>query len=221
MSVNGETKRTRRELFGLGAAAATAVVGVEVLQASPARAADGDPVLLAQTNQAFNPTVIEIVDSGQPGLQVISRSDDGSIVGENSSLDGYGVSARGGHIGLNATGGNVGVYAVSDQGVAVRALTYDSVAVEARTAVDAGLALDVVGAARFSRSGRATVQAGDKSVSVSASVRSGSSALATLQTRQAKIVIEAAVPDPQAGTLTIWLNRAAKGPIDVAWMLID
>ena len=192
------------------------------MHASPARAADGDPVLLAQTNQAFNPTVIEIVDSGQPGLQVISRSDDGSIIGENASLDGYGVSARGGYIGLNATGEGVSAStSVSDQGVAIRALTYDSVAVEARTAVDAGLALDVVGAARFSRSGRATVEAGDKSVTVAASVRPGSSALATLQTRQAKIVIEAAVPDPQAGTLTIWLNRAAKGPIDVAWILIE
>jgi hypothetical protein len=215
------TKKSRRQLLGLGAAAATAVVGVEVARAGPAAAADGDPVLLARTNQANNPTVIEVVDSGQPGLRVISRTDEGSISAENSSTDGYAMSANGVSTGLNAVGGETGVYTVSDYGVAMRALTYDGVAVEAATAVDAGHALRVEGAAHFSRSGRATVRAGRKSVTVPAAVRAGSSALATLQNRRFGVVIEAAVPDPVAKTLTIWLSRSAPIPIDVAWLLLD
>ena len=213
--------KSRRQMLGLGAVVATTVAGVSVIQATPAVAADGDPVILAATNQAYNPTVIEIVDSGQPGLHVISRSDSGSIMGENSSDDGYGVSASGGNTGLNAVGGQRGVYAVSDYGVAVRALTYDGVAVEASTAVDAGHALRVDGAVHFSRSGRATVPTGLKSVTVPAAVRPGSSVVATLQERQSGTSIEAAVPDHAAQTVTVWLSRAARAPLDVAWLLLD
>ncbi|MEO8328899.1 MAG: hypothetical protein ABI586_02730 [Candidatus Nanopelagicales bacterium] len=221
MESDASENKSRRQLLGLGAAAATAVAGVGVIRAAPAAADDGDPVLLAATNEANNPTVIEIVNSGQPGLHVISRSDSGSIMGENNSSDGYGVSAYGAAIGLNAVGGERGVYAVSDYGIGMYALTYNGVAVEASTAVDAGYALRVDGAVHFARSGRATVPAGSKSVVVSAAVRLHSTAMATLQTRQNGVAIEAAVPDPTAGTLTIWLNRAARAPLDVAWLLLD
>ena len=214
---------SRRRFLGLGAVAAgtVAAAAVEGLSAAPAVAADGDPVLLATTNQAHNPTVIEIIDSGQPGLQVIARADDGAVIGENSSNDGYGVRANGAHIGLNAMGGTTGVYSVSDYGTAVRALTYDGVAVEASTAVDAGHALNVLGAAHFSRSGVATVASGQRSVTVPAGARAGSSVLATIQDRQAGCLLEAAVPDARAGTITIWLSRNARGAMRVTWLLLD
>ena len=213
---------TRRRLLGLGAAAAgaAAVTAAEGLT-SAAHAADGDPVLLAANNQANNPTVIEIVDSGQAGLIVRSHADDGSVVGENSATDGYGVRATGAYIGLNAIGNEIAVYAVSDYGTGVRALTYDGTAVEASTAVDAGLALSVSGAVHLSRSGIAVVNAGSRSVTVAASVRGTSMLLATLQSRQAGTTIEAAVPEPVSGTFTIWLSRSAKSQLPVAWMVLD
>jgi hypothetical protein len=213
--------KSRRQVLGFGAAAATAIVGVEVAAAGPAAAADGEPVLLGSANQANNPTVIEVVDSGQPGLHVVSRSDSGSIMGENSSSDGYGMSSSGAHIGLNAVGGDIGVYSVCDYGIGVQAVTYDGVAVEARTAVDAGHALKVDGAVSFSRSGRATIQPGRRSVTVTAAVRGTTSALATLQSRQPGVFIEAAIPDSVNRTLKIWLNRSVRLPVQVAWLLID
>ena len=213
-------RSSRRELLTLGAAT-TAGVGISTLTPPQAVAADGDPVRLATTNQAYNPTIIEIVDSGQPGLKVISHSDDGSLIGENSSSDGYGVSARGSHIGLNAVGDDVGVYTVSDYGVGLRALTYDGVAVEANTAVDAGYALKVQGATHFSRSGRGVIPAGARTLVIPASIRPGTLALATLQNREAGISIEAAVPEQASQTLTIWLTRAPRSNLSVGWLLLD
>jgi hypothetical protein len=220
MSDENEARRSRRQLMGLSAGAAT-VLGLEVLRPAPASAADGDPVLLARTNQASNTTLIEMVDSGEPGLRVVSRADDGSVVGENTAADGYGMRATGAYIGLDAVGGEIGVYTVSDEGVGLRALTYDGVAVEASTAVDAGHALRVDGAVHFSRSGRVTVPPGRRWVTVPAAVRPTSSALATLQTRQAGVHVEAAVPDHTNRTLKIWLNRSVTSRVEVAWLLID
>ena len=122
---------------------------------------------------------------------------------------------------MNAIGNEIAVYAVSDYGTGVRALTYDGTAVEASTAVDAGLALSVSGAVHLSRSGVAVVNAGSRSVTVAAGVRRTSAVLATLQSRQAGVLVEAAVPDPPSRTLTIWLSRAANRPLRVAWMLLD
>jgi hypothetical protein len=218
-----EAKKTsRRRLLGMSAATAgAATIAVADGWMVPARAADGDPVLLATTNQANNPTVIEIVDSGQAGLVVRSRTDGGSLVGENSSNDGYGIQASGEYIGLVAVGGQTAVYGVSDHGTATRALTYDGIALSASTAVDAGLALEVKGAVSFSRSGRVNVPAGARSVTVPVNVRATTTAQATIQNRQPGVSIEAAVPSLADRTLTIWLTRAAKTPTTVAWFLLD
>jgi hypothetical protein len=218
-----EAKQTsRRRVLGLSAATVgAATIAVADGWMTPAQAADGDPVLLAATNQANNPTVIEVVDSGQAGLVVRSRTDGGSLVGENSSNDGYGIQASGESIGLVAVGGQTAVYAVSDHGTATKALTYDGIALAASTAVDAGLALEVTGAVRFSRSGRVSVPAGDRSVTVPVNVRATTTAHATIQNRQPGVSIEAAVPSLANRTLTIWLSRAAKTPTTVAWFLLD
>ena len=214
---------SRRRLLTLGAAAVgTAALGAaEVMAAPGAAAADGDPVLLAATNQAHNPTVIEIVDSGETGLIVRSHADDGSVVGINEANDGYGLRGTGAYIGVNAVGGEIGVYSTSDYGTGVRALTYDGVALHGSTAVDAGLALDVEGAVHLSRSGRAIIPKGRRSANVSAGVRATSSVLATLQGHQDGVSLEAAVPHPGQGTFTVWLSKPASAPMAVAWMLID
>ena len=214
---------TRRRMLSLGAAAVgvAALGAAEIVTAPGAAAADGDPVLLAATNQAHNPTVIEIVSSGEPALIARSNADDGSLIGINDASDGYGVRATGRYIGLDAVGGDIGVYTTSDYGVGLSALTYDGVAVSAATAVAAGLALDVDGAVHLSRSGRAVVAKGRRSVNVSAGVRSTTSVLATLQTHQDGVAVEAAVPHPAAGNFTLWLNKPAPAAVTVAWLLLD
>jgi hypothetical protein len=219
----GDDQTTRRRMLTLGAAAmgAAALGAAEIVTAPGAAAADGDPVLLAATNQASNPTVIEMVNSGESGLVVRSHSDDGSVVGINESNDGYGMRATGLYLGLDAVGGEIGVYSVSDYGIGVKALTYDGVAVHASTAVDAGLALDVEGAVHLSRSGRAVIPKGRRSMNVTAAVRDTTSVVATLQAHQSGVSIEAAVPHPGQGTFTIWLSKLATAPLPVAWLLID
>ncbi len=214
-----DERTSRRRLLGVGIAAAAAAGGLGAA-ATPAAAADGDPLLLGRENQADNTAVITMT-SGQAAIHAISRADDGALVGENTGNDGYGLRGSGAYIGVNATGGQIGVYSVSDYGVGVKALTYDGVAVHASTAVDAGLALDVDGAVRLSRSGVAVVPAGSRSVTVAADVRVTSHVLATVQTRQQGCVIEAAVPAPSTRSFTVYLSRDTRTAVAVAWMLLD
>jgi hypothetical protein len=217
--MNEET--SRRRLLGMGVAAAATVGGVAaVATAAPAAAADGDPLLLGQENEANNTAVIKML-SAQAAIHAISPADDGALVGENTASDGYGLRGTAPYIGVVAVGGETGVYSVSDKGVGVKALTYDGVAVHASTAVDAGLALDVVGAVRLSRSGVAVIPAGTRSLTVAAGVRATSNVLATLQTRQPGCALEAVVPAPTTRSFTIYLSQNARSPLRVAWMLLD
>ena len=45
--------------------------------------------------------------------------------------------------------------------------------------------------------------------------------LATLQTRRSGLYIQAAVPDPTKGTVTIYLSKKAPGATNVAWLVLD
>jgi hypothetical protein len=123
---------------------------------------------------------------------------------------------------VNAVGGAIGVYAVSDYGTGVRALTYDGTAVEASTAVPQGYALRVQGAVAFSRSGRATVRAGTDRVTVNAAdVRPGTSILATIQQYRPGVSLAAAVPDPAANTVLLVLTKRVTNDTVVAWLALD
>src|SRR5262245_48825728 len=75
--------------------------------------ADGDPVLLGRENAAINTTRIV---ANETALFGVSSTDDGALVGESRSSEGYGVRGTSPYIGVNAIGGRVGVYAVSDSG---------------------------------------------------------------------------------------------------------
>ncbi len=180
---------------------------------------DGDPVILGQESTADNTTRIV---AHEIALWGISNTDDGALVGESVSLDGYGVRGTSPYIGVNAIGGEVGVYAVSDYGAGVQALTYDGVAVSASTAVDAGTALRVDGRAEFSRSGKVTVAAGMSSATVTGvPLTSESLVLATLQERIHVVHVEAAVPDVENHSFTLYLNRKVPRPTTVAWFVVN
>jgi hypothetical protein len=197
------------------------LVAASIVLARSGRAADGDAVLLGQENEANNATIIRAA-SGGPALHGVSSTDDGALVGESTALDGYGVRASGPYIGLNAVGGEIAAYAVSDYGKGVFALTYDGVAVNAATAVDAGTALQVDGRAAFKWSGRLTIPAGSKAATqLDVPLTANSMILATLQQRRGGVSIEAAVPDPAGRRFTIHLNKRVSEDTTVGWFVLN
>lgn len=206
---------------GVLAAAVGAAAGVVAAGAAarPALAADGDTLVLGATNEATNTTWLETKETS---IHAVSDTDGASLVGESRSTDGYGLQGSGPYIGVNAVGGEIGVYAVSDYGTGVRALTYDGTAVEASTAVPQGYALRVQGAVAFSRSGRATVREGTDRVTVAtADVRPGTSILATLQEHRAGVSVAAAVPDAATNTVLLVLTKRVTRDTLVAWLAVD
>jgi hypothetical protein len=214
--VSGSTTRRGVLAAAVGAAAAVVASGAT---AQPALAADGDALILGVTNEATNTTRLETKETS---LYAVSSTDDASLVGESRSSDGYGLRGTSPYIGVNAVGGAIGVYAVSDYGTGVQALTYNGTAVEASTAVPQGYALRGQGAVSFSRSGRATVPAGTDRVTVSAAdVRPGTSILATLQQHRAGISVAAAVPDPTTNTVLLVLTKRVTRDTVVAWLALD
>lgn len=215
---SGSGSTTRRGVLAAAVGAAAAVVASGAM-AQPALAADGDPLILGVTNEATNTTRLETQETS---LYAVSSTDGASLVGESRSSEGYGLQGTSPYIGVNVVGGAIGVYAVSDYGTGVRALTYNGTAVEASTAVPQGYALRVQGAVAFSRSGRATVRAGTDRVTVSAAdVRPGTSILATLQQHRPGISVAAAVPDPATNTVLLVLTRRVANDTVVAWLALD
>jgi hypothetical protein len=77
------------------------------------------------------------------------------------------------------------------------------------------------GKATFARS--AVLDAGGKSklVKTGVSLSSTSYVLATLQTNAPGVYVRAAVPDPAAGTITIYLNANAPAGAKVAWFVVN
>ena len=213
-----EWPASRRRVLAtvVGAAAGIVTVGAG---ARPALAADGDTLVLGATNEATNTTRLETKETS---LHAVSDTDGASLIGESRSSDGYGVQGTSPYIGVNAVGGEIGVYAVSDYGTGVRALTYNGTAVEASTAVPQGYALQARGAVGFSRSGRAVVPAGTDRVTVaSADVRAGTSILATLQQYRPGVSIAAAVPDAATDTVLFVLTKRVTSDTVVAWFAFD
>jgi hypothetical protein len=212
------SKTSRRNLL---AGTAGAVIGGVGVRAAPARAADGDAVILGGENDAVNTTRVEAKETALFGK---SNTDDGALVGENEAPDGYGVRATSPYIGVNAVGGEFGVYAVSDYGRAVDGLTYDGTALSARTAVPQGTALDVQGTAKFSRSGIALIRAGQKEVTVRGVLLTSTSiVLATLQQYRSGsgIQLRAAIPNPPTSSVRIRLTANAPEDSKVGWFIVN
>ena len=214
---NGSKTTTRRRLLA-GTVAGAAVVTVDAVMPASASAADGDNLKIGQENTAANTTRLS---SNDGGLHVVADTDDGAIVGESTSSDGYGIRGTAPYIGVTAVGGEIGVYTVSDYGVGVHALTYDGTALRAQTAVPQGTALLVEGVASFTRSGTVTVPAGARTARVKVTpISAATLVFATPQRRLAGTHVEAAVPDDANDSFTVHLNRRAPQDLPVAWFLL-
>jgi hypothetical protein len=211
---------SRRGLLA-GAAAGAVVVAAEGVRAAPARAADGDGVILGRENEAVDTTVINARETALKGR---SSTDDGALVGENDAPDGYGVRATSPYIGLDAVGNAYGVYATSDHGRGVFGQTYDGIALSAQTAVPQGTALQVDGTAKFSRSGIAIVPAGQREVRVTGVLLSAASiVLATVQQYRSGsgASLQAAIPDAGTSSVRLRLSDRALEDTKIGWFIVS
>jgi len=143
-----------------------------------------------------------------PGVQgTTAKSESAGVEGVDGSTDG-----ATGVLGTSV-GSGVGVTGYSGAGVGVLA------------ASPHGTALEVEGPARFSRSGTALVAgsatAGATSVTVTGvTLTSGTAILATLQGHVVGVAVAGIVTNPAAGSFTIWLTKAVKVPLEVAWFAL-
>lgn len=141
--------------------------------------------------------------------------------------DGYG-SVGIGYIGVYGTGA-AGVVGDVSEGTGV--MGWSGVAFApapaARVGVWAGAepgrtALQVKGVARFDRSGKTTLTAGQasKRVTVPGGISTTSFGLAVLQAARTGVYVRAVVPSPANGWITIYLNKAVTVSTVVGWQVI-
>jgi hypothetical protein len=154
--------------------------------------------------------------SGESSKNAIFGSSSGELYtgvwGENTG-GGFGV------YGTTGGAGGAGVWGEnSRQGKGVRGTSNSGTGVSAESLT--GVALDVVGKARFSRSGKASIAAGKKSIKVTlAGVTSKTLVFANLATNASGKYVAAVVPI--AGSFTIYLNANAAAKVAVAWVVLD
>jgi hypothetical protein len=122
-----------------------------------------------------------------------------------------------------ATGG-VGVYATATSGVGLHAAATTGVGLLAATSF--GTALQVIGKARFSRSGKAIVSAGRSRVDVDLGEKGGLEGtvlcFANLQRYRSGVSVAAVRPNyPSAGRMRIYLNKAVTTSTAVAWVVLN
>ncbi|MFL5736203.1 MAG: hypothetical protein ACJ76P_02550 [Actinomycetota bacterium] len=144
--------------------------------------------------------------------------------GGGNGVQGYAGTAAGtGVFGVNVAGGT-GVLGAGDVAGGIGVHGHGaSIGVQAEAIGSSAVALDVLGKARFSRSGVLTVKA-TKSAATKGSVplSSGSLVLATIQQSAPGFSVESAVPNVANSSIAIHLNQPAPtGGIKVAWFVVN
>jgi hypothetical protein len=232
---NDGRRTTRRDVLSKAAAVAAGAAAATIASGSPAEAANGDPLTLGNPNASTSETTWDgpsggralHITSGQYGIRVSTTSH--AIHGETTGSGASGV------LGLSEDDNGIGIYGQSDgtslvdsvgtlgradTGIGLKGWTQSGIAILA-LAESGGKALDVQGPSTFSRSGRATVGAGKKSVKVSGqTIATSTMVLAVLQQSRPGVWVTAAVPSPSTDTLTIYLNKAVGKKTKVAWFLL-
>jgi hypothetical protein len=124
---------------------------------------------------------------------------------------------------------DIGVYGTGsygvrgDGGIGVLGIGYDGAGTEGVRAVSSGnssLALNVVGKAHFSRSGRTSMASGSKTKTISLSgVTTSSKVFAVLATSEAGRWVRAVVP--ASGSFKVYLNTSLTSSAAVVWFVLD
>ena len=145
-----------------------------------------------------------------------------------SSDSSFGVIGAG-DVGVYGTGGTAGVIGDVDTGAigvygwvgsTIAPAAPGGVAVHAAAQSTGLIALNVVGKAKFSRSGRVTIAKNHASVAVTlAGVTTASYIIATLQTNKAGVYVRAVVP--ASGKFTIYLSKASTSATVVGYLVVN
>jgi hypothetical protein len=138
-----------------------------------------------------------------------------------TSDTGFGVLGTGG-IGLYGLGG-YGVYAEgTDAGLYASAEGGCTTDPQGHVSCGIGVAIQVAGRAKFSRSGKAVIAAGTSSKKISAiAMYSDSLVLGTLQQNRAGVYVQAIVTDPADSSFTIYLNQSVGSNTTVGWFIAN
>jgi hypothetical protein len=212
----------------------------------------GATALMGQCDTGSEPAVFGINPSG-PGVNGQSTSGPG-VLGESISGNGVaGFSEAGeGVVGGSTTGAGVeggstsgtGVQGMSESGEGVAGSSTSHIGVSGECATGFGVhgssdsgvgvvavsksgkALDVVGKAMFSRSGRVRIAAGKRSVDVDLRAKGGLAGtplcFANLLYYRSGVYVAAVRPNyPSTGKLRIYLNKAVTASTNVAWAVLN
>jgi hypothetical protein len=213
-------------------------------------AADGGSVILGTTNNATAPT--EIVNSGIPGVAMRLRGNDVpgleahslEITGPLGQYAGTGLHAVGtlrgvmgearhanasfsegiGVQGASGAGEGVRGSAMAASGTGVRGIATNEfgTGISAENDFPGGVALGVKGRATFTRSGTATILAGDSSVrKTGVEVRTETLILAVLRDNRPGVWVRAVVPNPAGSAFTVWLNKPVASNTKVSWFAVN
>jgi hypothetical protein len=145
------------------------------------------------------------------GVGVWGTSDTGFGVLGTGSVGLYGL----GGYGVYAEGSDAGLFAAAEGGCTTDPST-------GHVSCGIGVAIQVAGRAKFSRSGKAVFAAGTSSKKISAiAVYSDSLVLGTLQQNRAGVYVQAIVPDPADSSFTIYLNKAVASSTAVGWFIAN
>lgn len=197
---------SRRRLLALGVLGGAAGL---FARGSTASATSAPPLLLGTSNTSPGQTTLSSLDAE------ISFGDIGSGSGSAIAgwIDGNGSTSIGVHGGAGG-GGGIGVHGYIDGGGGI-AMVADA----SRAA--SGDALHVIGAARFSTAGLATIPKGQASVTVSPGVpiTTNTKVLATLQSGGG--IFQRVGRSPTSGTITLHLTAAATAPVTVAYLVLS
>jgi hypothetical protein len=231
---NDTVQKSRRALV-VGAAGGVAALAAQTLGTTHAQAANGDPLILGQSNSASAPT--ELTTSAGQGLIVHSDDNNGvqastghasgaGVLGtSNSQTGGYGVagfSSKGYGV-LGQSRDSFGVYGQSETSFGVHGAATGATGVAVSAVANPGAtALRVQGPAEFDRSGTVTVPARSSSVTKTGiTLSSRSLVFATLQENRRGVFVQAAVPNPSAGSFKVHLNKKVGAATRIGWFVID
>jgi hypothetical protein len=241
MDTESRTKEpnvTRRKLLKTGAAGVLGTAAATTIMATPASAADGDPVILGEDNVASSPTTIRDADRfGQldilPGssAQVLNASTVGTgpaifaFTGSGAAIVGSGKTN--GVIGQTGAIG-AGVFGSSTEGIGVHGRSEVGTGIKAEGVHPEeggfGTAFEAVGPVKFSTSGLADLAASTDRVSVNPGVPISpqSKVLAMLQGNSGnKAMVEHVEVNPVADTFQVVLTKVPARPVQIAWFLIS
>jgi hypothetical protein len=199
MNETRDPTRSRRAVLGAAAAGVGGLLAARLGRTDVAAATAGTMQYGADNDAGTDQTILR------------SSSSETSFLGLNSGTG----------TGLYGESEGIGVFGFTNGGVAGYGDAYlGGTAVKAWAVSTQGTALDMIGKARFSRSGKTYLLSGRsyKDVSIPG-VTSASYALATLQSNRSGVYVQSVVPT--TGKIRIYLNKKVTAKTYVAYFVID